>query len=96
MPIQEKICWVIGELLENALKFNKPGGQVALVVEETDGMVNFQVADNGIGIREEHLPEIFDAFHQIDGSSTRQYGGTGIGLALAKQILDAHGSQHQS
>ncbi len=55
-------------------------------------MVNFQVADNGIGIGEEHLPEIFEAFHQIDGSSTRQYGGTGIGLALAKQILDAHGS----
>ncbi|MFN2144129.1 MAG: ATP-binding protein, partial [Anaerolineales bacterium] len=89
---QEKICWVIGELLENALKFNKPGGQVVLVAEQTEGMVNFQVADNGIGISEEHFPEIFDAFHQIDGSSTRQYGGTGIGLALAKQILDAHGT----
>jgi len=89
---QEKISWVIGELLENALKFNKPGGQAALLVEHTDGMVNFQVADNGIGISEENLPEIFEAFHQIDGSSTRQYGGTGIGLALAKQILDVHGS----
>ena len=89
---QEKICWVIGELLENSLKFNKPGGQVVLVIEEMDGMVNFQVADNGIGIAEDDLAAIFEAFHQLDGSSTRQYGGTGIGLALAKQILDAHGS----
>ena len=56
-------------------------------------MVNFQVVDNGIGIEERYIPEIFDAFHQIDGSSTRKYGGTGIGLALAKQIIEAHGSQ---
>jgi signal transduction histidine kinase len=89
---REKITWVIGELLENAIKFNKPGGQVVLEIKQANGMVNFQVIDNGIGIEKRHIPDIFDAFHQIDGSSTRKYGGTGIGLALAKQIIEAHGS----
>jgi signal transduction histidine kinase len=89
----EKISWVLGELIENAIKFNQSGGRVVLKLEKNDGMVLFQVIDNGIGIREENIEEIFEAFHQVDGSSTRQVGGTGIGLALAKQIVDAHGSK---
>ncbi len=89
----EKISWVLGELMENAIKFNKSGGKVVLKLDKNEGMINFQVVDNGIGIKQENIDDIFEAFHQVDGSSTRQVGGTGIGLALAKQILDAHGSQ---
>lgn len=89
----EKISWVLGELIENGIKFNKSGGQVVVKLAPAEGMVHFQVIDNGIGIGQEHLDDIFEAFHQIDGSSTRRVGGTGIGLALAKQIVEAHGSK---
>ena len=89
----EKISWVLGELIENGIKFNKSGGQVIVKLAPAAGMVHFQVIDNGIGIGQEHLDDIFEAFHQIDGSSTRRVGGTGIGLALAKQIVEAHGSK---
>jgi signal transduction histidine kinase len=89
---RDKITWVIKELIENGAKFNREGGKVAVSVKSEEGMVQIQVIDNGIGIEQEDLETIFDVFHQLDGSPTRKYGGTGIGLALAKQILDAHGA----
>jgi len=89
---QDKISWVLGELIENGIKFNQPGGQVSVRIRAENGLVNFLVIDNGIGIYAEQLEEIFEPFHQLDGSSTRRRGGTGIGLALAKQIIEAHGS----
>jgi len=88
----QKIAWVLEELVENGIKFNKPGGKVKLGVEIGDGLVNFVVMDNGIGIEKNKLDEIFEPFHQLDGSSSRQHSGTGIGLALAKQIVEAHGT----
>ncbi|MCB2179985.1 hypothetical protein KQH54_02565 [bacterium] len=89
----DKISWVIGELIENGIKFNRPGGIVTLSISQNTGFVVFQVMDNGIGIKTEKLDEIFEPFHQLDGSSTRKEGGTGIGLTLAKQIIEAHGSK---
>lgn len=90
---QDKISWVLGELIENGIKFNQEGGQVDVKISSQNGLVNFQVSDNGIGINEDQIEEIFEPFHQLDGSSTRRQGGTGIGLTLAKQIIDAHGSK---
>ena len=89
----DKISWVLGELIENSIKFNHPGGKVLVKATADKGVVTFEVIDNGIGIEKEKMKELFVPFHQLDGSSTRQHGGTGIGLALAKQIIDAHGSQ---
>jgi signal transduction histidine kinase len=89
---KSKISWVLGELIENGIKFNQPGGQVLVKITETNGVVNFGVSDNGIGFTAEQLEEIFEPFHQLDGSSTRRYGGTGIGLSLTKQIVEAHGA----
>ena len=58
----------------------------------TNNMVNVYVADTGIGISQDRIKEIFEPFVQIDGSNTRRYGGTGLGLALVSQIIEAHGS----
>jgi signal transduction histidine kinase len=90
---QEKIQWVIMELVDNAIKFTQPGGKVTVELEQTDGFAVFKVVDTGIGISPERLSEIFEPYHQLDGSSTRHYGGIGLGLALVKRIIEAHGSR---
>ena len=89
----DKISWVLSELIENGIKFNQAGGQVIVKINSQNGLVTFQVSDNGMGINQDQIDEIFEPFHQLDGSSTRRQGGTGIGLALAKQIIEAHGSR---
>jgi signal transduction histidine kinase len=89
---EQRITWVLAQLVDNAVKFNKDGGEVAIGVRLEKGLVNLSVSDTGIGIKQEQIDEIFEPFHQLDGSATRHYGGTGIGLALTQQILTAHGS----
>ncbi|NPV57693.1 MAG: HAMP domain-containing histidine kinase [Anaerolineae bacterium] len=88
----EKILWVLQQLIENAIKFSEIGTFVQLKLEEEAKEISVSVIDNGIGIPEDKLMEIFEPFHQLDGSSTRRYGGTGLGLALANKIIEAHGS----
>lgn len=89
---RERIAWVIDELINNAIKFNSAGGKVFLTIDCHQGIVTVSVRDQGIGIPAQRLAEIFEPFHQLDGSTTRRYGGTGLGLALATRILEAHGS----
>lgn len=89
---EEKISWVILQLLDNAIKFTKPGGVVCLQVKQVNQSVEVAILDTGIGIPDSQLTEIFESFFQLDGSTTRKAGGTGLGLALAKKIIDAHGS----
>jgi signal transduction histidine kinase len=55
--------------------------------------VALTVADTGIGIAAQHLPRVFDVFYQVDGSSTREYGGAGLGLAIVKSFVEAHGGE---
>jgi signal transduction histidine kinase len=89
----EKIGWVIFQLVDNALKFTHKGGKVSLDAIENKPKIMISVSDTGIGIPEKRIPEIFEPFHQLDGSSTRNYPGTGLGLAMVRQIIEAHGSQ---
>jgi signal transduction histidine kinase len=89
----EKIGWVVNQLLDNGIKFTPSGGSVAIhLKEEGNHLVQVSVTDTGIGIPQARLKEIFEPFHQLDGSSTRHYGGTGLGLSLVRQIIEAHGS----
>lgn len=88
-----KIEWVVSELINNSLKFTQDDGiiEIGAVVEYPEILI--YVKDNGIGIPVDQIERIFEPFHQIDGSSTRRYGGTGLGLSLAQRIIEAHGSQ---
>src|SRR4030066_899176 len=90
---QEKIQWVVMELVDNALKFTPPGGNVKIRLYREADCARFYVIDTGIGISPEQMNEIFEPYHQLDGSSTRRYSGIGLGLALVKKIIEAHCSK---
>jgi len=89
----ERLSWVLLQLLDNAIKFTPTGGLVKLIGQTNNLGFEFVVEDTGIGIPQERMEEIFEPFHQLDGSPTRRYGGTGLGLALVQLILQAHGSE---
>lgn len=86
----EKLDRLLVNLLANALKFTKHGG-IEVATEIQDQSFRLTVSDTGIGIKEDQLPHIFDRFRQADGSESREYAGSGIGLALVKEIADLHG-----
>jgi signal transduction histidine kinase len=89
----QKIAWVLGQLVDNGIKFTPSGGSVVVSVKcEGENLVIVSVTDTGIGIPFSRMQDIFEPFHQLDGSATRQYGGTGLGLSLVRQIVEAHGS----
>ncbi|HEY9900265.1 MAG TPA: ATP-binding protein [Pantanalinema sp.] len=83
-----RVHQVLSELLDNAAKFTGSGGSVRVRARRAQGAVEIEVSDTGIGIAPDVLPRIFDRFYQGDSSSTRAYGGTGIGLTLAKQLAE--------
>lgn len=89
----DKIGWVLLQLLDNAIKFTPEGGFVKIQAIEENGLIKIAVMDTGIGIPEEKISEIFEPFHQLDGSTTRRYAGTGLGLAMMRRIIEAHGSE---
>lgn len=89
---REKINWVLLQLVDNAIKFTPSGGKVILQAVQNDNYVRVAIIDTGIGIPEARVDEIFEPFHQLDSSSTRRFGGTGLGLALVKKLIEAHGS----
>jgi signal transduction histidine kinase len=87
----DKMVWVFNQLLDNSIKFTPSGGSVRLSAKQERDIVEFSISDSGIGIPEERITEIFQPFHQLDGSVTRRYPGTGLGLAMVHRILEAHG-----
>ena len=84
----EQVFW---NLLSNALKFTKAGDAISATVRVLPGEIEFEIADTGIGIRDEVLPVVFDRFRQADSSTTRKHGGLGLGLAIVKEITQLHG-----
>ncbi len=88
----QKISWVLTQLMDNAVKFTAPGGRVQLGARNEGQLLTIYVYDSGIGISQDKINEVFEPFHQLDGSATRRYEGTGLGLAMAQQIIAAHGS----
>ena len=82
---------VIWNLLSNAIKFTTEGGWIAVELERVDRYAQITVSDTGQGIHPDFLPFVFDRFRQEDSSITRRFGGLGLGLAISRQIVEAHG-----
>ncbi|HEY5908216.1 MAG TPA: ATP-binding protein, partial [Vicinamibacteria bacterium] len=93
---REKLSAVIENLVINAIKFTPESGSITVSAGRVAGAerptAEIRVSDSGIGIPRDQIGKIFNRFHQVDGTTTRRFGGVGLGLAIVKSILDAHGA----
>jgi signal transduction histidine kinase len=88
---RERIHQVLFNLLDNAVRFTPPGGEVVVTAIRRGGACEMRVTDTGPGIPAEHLPFLFERFYRVDQARSRGDGGTGIGLAIARSVVEAHG-----
>ena len=88
-----RLSQVMTNLLSNAIKFSNDGGSVTVKCEVKDNELLVQVTDTGIGIPKEAMPHLFERFYQVNSSATRSTGGSGLGLYISKQIIEAHGGR---
>ena len=91
--LPERFKEVAMNLMENAVKYNRPGGRVTATVTQLDGKAVFTVADTGIGIPPESQNRVFERFYRVDKGRSRAAGGTGLGLAIVKHIVALYGGQ---
>jgi signal transduction histidine kinase len=87
----ERVHQVIFNLVDNAVRFTPEGGEVRIEAQRHNGAVEVRVADTGVGIPAEALPRLFERFYRVDAARARGDGGTGIGLAIARSVVEAHG-----
>ena len=90
---RDRVAQVVGNLISNAIKYSPDGGRVEVGAEATDGVVRVSVRDEGLGIPSAQQAKIFTKFFRVDTSDTRAIGGTGLGLALCREIVEAHGGK---
>jgi signal transduction histidine kinase len=88
---RERVHQVLFNLVDNAVRFTPSGGAVTVSAHRHNGAVEIRVADTGVGIPPEHLPRLFERFYRADPARSREDGGTGIGLAIARSVVEAHG-----
>ncbi|HKP84026.1 MAG TPA: PAS domain S-box protein [Pyrinomonadaceae bacterium] len=88
---RERLQQVVWNLLSNGVKFTRKGGLVQVTLQRINSHVEVVVKDTGIGINKDFLPHVFDRFRQADGSTTRNYGGLGLGLAIVRHLVELHG-----
>lgn len=89
----EKLTNVLINLLENAAKYNEPGGKIVINIWNEDNYVRLSIRDTGKGIPEKIIPHLFQSIYQVDDSITRRYEGIESGLYLCKKVIDAHGGK---
>lgn len=92
----ERLGQVLGNLMDNSLRHTRSGGQVVLTTFVNDDQLVIAVSDTGDGVAPEHLPQLFDRFYRVDAARDRQHGGAGIGLSIAKALVEAHDGHIQA
>jgi len=90
---QSQIIEVLLNLIDNAIKYTEPGGEIVISAREEEKTVKIEVKDTGIGIPEKHLSRIFERFYRVDKARSRALGGTGLGLSIVKHIIQSHGGE---
>jgi protein-histidine pros-kinase len=91
---RRKFVQVLYNLLSNGVKFNDEGGEIRVLVDfDEPGSIRLRVRDTGIGIDNADFPKLFVEFQQLDSGATRRFGGTGLGLALTKKIIEFQGGR---
>jgi signal transduction histidine kinase len=93
MASNEYLQQVLNNLLDNVRKFSPSGGQAEIRAWRTDVEVLVAVADDGIGVPADKLPQLFQRFYQVDAGETRRYGGMGLGLSVSQDIIERHGGR---
>jgi PAS domain S-box-containing protein len=88
---RERLQQIVWNLLSNGVKFTRKGGLVQITLQRINSHVEIVVSDTGVGINSDFLPHVFDRFRQADGSTTRTYGGLGLGLAIVRHLVELHG-----
>ena len=88
---RERLQQIVWNLLSNGVKFTRSGGLVEVKLQRIDSHVEIVVTDTGVGIKPDFLPHVFERFRQADGSTTRNYGGLGLGLAIVRHLVELHG-----
>jgi PAS domain S-box-containing protein len=89
----DRLQQIVWNLLSNAIKFTQEEGKVEVRLESVGDEAQIQIIDNGIGIEPDFLPYVFDRFRQADSSTTRSYGGLGLGLAIVRHLVEQHGGK---
>ena len=96
MAEPKSIEQAFSNLLDNAIKYNRRGGEIVIKASQKPEAVEIEVRDSGIGIPSEDLPRIFERFYRVDKSRARESGGTGLGLSIVKHIVERHGGKIQA
>jgi signal transduction histidine kinase len=89
----EKVAIALRNLVQNAITFTNPGGKVKVKAEQVPGYIKVSVMDNGIGIPQEEQGRIFERFYQVEKHMTRKHGGMGLGLSIAREMIEMHGGK---
>jgi len=90
---RDKIEQVLVNLIDNAIKYSNEAGQIKIYILEHQNEITITIQDNGIGIPEEDIDRVFERFYRVDKARSRELGGTGLGLGIAKHIVLAHNGQ---
>jgi two-component system phosphate regulon sensor histidine kinase PhoR len=90
---KSRIAQVVGNILDNAVKYSPYGGQITVSLQRQENLYLISVSDQGIGVNPEHFDHIFERFYRVHNTASQHYSGIGLGLYVAKAIVDCHGGQ---